>query len=179
MISIERFAQNSPRFCFYLIYHSCKPPKKQRNDSGRMKHFIQKKELGNPCHKAFTLFAADKKKLAQSLPCKDAKPLRFLLQVLYSFMRRVASVFSTGRGFQNQVIDSMATWSLSYTAIGLGRISTTWLRITVFLASSKQTHLFAIHVKYTKCRATYCKSNLYTDITSHYASLHLFTIIML
>jgi hypothetical protein len=44
-----------------------------------------------------------------TLQCKDAKPLRFLLQVLYSFMRRVASVFSTGRGFQNQVIDSMAT----------------------------------------------------------------------
>ena len=43
MISIERFAQNSPRFCFYLIYHSCKPPKKQRNDSGRMKHFIKKR----------------------------------------------------------------------------------------------------------------------------------------
>ena len=116
-------------------------------------------------------------KLAQrSLHCKDAKPLRFFLQVLYSFMRRVASVFSTGRGFQNQVIDSMATWSLSYTAIGLGRNSTTWLRITVFLASSKQTHLLAIHVKYTKCRVTWIKS---TGIISHHASLHFcFTIMV-
>ena len=58
---------------------------------------VNKENLGTP-------------KLAQrSLHCKDAKPLRFLLQVLYSSMRRVASVFSTGRGFQNQVIDSMAT----------------------------------------------------------------------
>ena len=122
---------------------------------------VNKENLGTP-------------KLAQrSLHCKDAKPLRFLLQVLYSFMRRVASVFSTGRGFQNQVIDSMATWSLSYTAIGLGRNSTTWLRITVFLASSRQTHLFAIHVKYTKCRVTWIKS---TGIISHHASLHFFTI---
>ena len=82
-------------------------------ESGRMKHFIQKKELGKPCLKAFTLIdykkAANKKKLAQSLNCKDAKPLSFFLQVLYSFMRRVASVFSPGGGFQNQVMDSMAT----------------------------------------------------------------------
>ena len=63
---------------------------------------VNKENLGKP-------------KLAQrSLHCKDAKPLRFLLQVLYSFMRRVASVFSTGRGFQNQVIDSMDIMFILY-----------------------------------------------------------------
>ena len=93
--------------------------KKRRNDrtfvEGKWKNeaFHPKKELGNPCHKAFTLSdykkAANNKKLAQSLNCKDAKPLSFFLQVLYSFMCRVASVFSPGGGVQNQVMDSMAT----------------------------------------------------------------------
>ena len=77
-----------------------------------------KKEFGNPCHEAFTLFdykrAANKKELSQSLPCKGAKRLSFFLQVLHSFMRRVASAFSTGIGVQHQVTDSMATFFLSY-----------------------------------------------------------------
>ena len=75
-------------------------------------------KIKNPCHKAFTLFdykkAANKKKLAQSLNCKDAKQLSLFLHVLYSFMRRVASVFSRGGGSKTKL------W-------------TAWLRYIIFI----------------------------------------------
>ena len=151
--------------CIYIYVHMCiyvHIIQLQKNaateqlckESGRTKHFIQKKEFGNPCHEAFTLFdykrAANKKELSQSLPCKGAKRLSFFLQVLHSFMRRVASAFSTGIGVQHQVTDSMATFFY----LTFRTISTAWLRTKVSLPSSKQTHSFAIHVKCTKCVVT-------------------------
>ena len=110
---IDQSLQNPPYFCFYfIVIREMQWQGSYRRKVGKETHHLRisqaftrvdyrkavnKENLGTP-------------KLAQrSLHCKDAKPLRFLLQALYSFMRRVASVSSTGRGFQNQVIDSMAT----------------------------------------------------------------------
>jgi len=120
MKSINHFAQNPPYFCFYfIVLKKMQWQGSYRRKVGKETHRLQGTQIFPRISQAFTRVdyrkAVNKEnlgrpKLAQrSLHCKDAKPLCFLLQVLYSFMRRVASVFSTGRGFQNQVVDSMAT----------------------------------------------------------------------